>query len=698
MPPLPAASPAGVIRKQLASFAKFVAECDDLDQDQKDGFAPGLAALKDRLDRPIRLSFIGNFSTGKSRIINSLLGEDIAPVDVGKATAAICHFRYGDTVRVRFHYKDEHVEEGDLFAFKRFADHGKLGPDEVARIKKMSHVEIFYPSEALRDMTLVDTPGFGSDAEQDDDVTRAHLRDADAVCWVFDATNGGCQRDEAERISELKGNFHAAFAVVNKCDRIPPGDRPDFQAQVLEAVPGVFEDVLLYSADTVIRLHEGDSTVDDDDSEHVCLDLKAEIERRVRGRSIEIAATRVWEGLRVLAGDVRDIGAKAQDESAQVIEFLQGPCAAYFDRADAALLDDLKAGSKRLRAKLRSVAKQGAKGLGAAVGIETGWFSDTVALREGRLERALNVVDDGVDAAFREWQDCLVAASRKHAGEIGAFLHGQPEPVSEWAVVVADSGADAADFAYMLSIANLATAPWRLVKGACVALYRLIDWFEKDAAVLRSVADDNHEKLAYWLLIDQATTEIDELLSLTGDDRQHAYYTEVCRKDANRAAQIVAQVRDSARGLQDIMAAVADQERSDGPSEVSCPQCKTVSTRWAGIAATCQGCNADLPPWATRVAPETSTTSENDAEHAVADKATPKRERQSEVDVLILDHGPNKIQVIKVIREIAGVGPREAKDIAETLCGVVKRAVSATEARAIKKKLDAAGAKVSIVH
>jgi large subunit ribosomal protein L7/L12 len=81
---------------------------------------------------------------------------------------------------------------------------------------------------------------------------------------------------------------------------------------------------------------------------------------------------------------------------------------------------------------------------------------------------------------------------------------------------------------------------------------------------------------------------------------------------------------------------------------------------------------------------------------AAAAAAAPVVEEKTEFDVIILDPGANKINVIKAIREITALGLTEAKDLAEKAGGVVKEAVSKADADGIKKKLEEAGAKVEI--
>ncbi|EEW23893.1 50S ribosomal protein L7/L12 [Rhodobacter ferrooxidans] len=70
-------------------------------------------------------------------------------------------------------------------------------------------------------------------------------------------------------------------------------------------------------------------------------------------------------------------------------------------------------------------------------------------------------------------------------------------------------------------------------------------------------------------------------------------------------------------------------------------------------------------------------------------------EEQTEFDVVLTEAGPNKINVIKEVRAITGLGLKEAKDLVEA-GGKVKEGVSKADAEGFKKKLEEAGAKVEL--
>ncbi len=71
-------------------------------------------------------------------------------------------------------------------------------------------------------------------------------------------------------------------------------------------------------------------------------------------------------------------------------------------------------------------------------------------------------------------------------------------------------------------------------------------------------------------------------------------------------------------------------------------------------------------------------------------------EEKSEFDVILADAGASKLGVVKVVKEITGLGLKEAKDIVDGAPKTVKEAVAKEEAEAIKAKLEEAGAKVEL--
>ncbi|MFQ5933141.1 MAG: 50S ribosomal protein L7/L12 [Dehalococcoidia bacterium] len=79
-----------------------------------------------------------------------------------------------------------------------------------------------------------------------------------------------------------------------------------------------------------------------------------------------------------------------------------------------------------------------------------------------------------------------------------------------------------------------------------------------------------------------------------------------------------------------------------------------------------------------------------------AEAEAPAAEEKAEFDVVLAEVGPNKINVIKAVREVTTLGLREAKELVESAPKPVQEAISKEEADNVKKTLEGAGAKVEL--
>ncbi len=121
-----------------------------------------LVAVRDRLDEPLRVAIAGRVKSGKSTLLNALVGERLAPTDAGECTRIVTWYRDGHTYQVlaqpragaprqlRFH-RDNDTIEIDL-----------EGMDPAS----IDQLVVTWPSQTLRTATLIDTPGIGSLSEQ----------------------------------------------------------------------------------------------------------------------------------------------------------------------------------------------------------------------------------------------------------------------------------------------------------------------------------------------------------------------------------------------------------------------------------------------------------------------------------------------------------------------------------------------------
>ncbi|HOR41208.1 MAG TPA: 50S ribosomal protein L7/L12 [Paludibacteraceae bacterium] len=81
---------------------------------------------------------------------------------------------------------------------------------------------------------------------------------------------------------------------------------------------------------------------------------------------------------------------------------------------------------------------------------------------------------------------------------------------------------------------------------------------------------------------------------------------------------------------------------------------------------------------------------------AVAAEAAPAEEEKSSFDVILKSAGANKLAIVKLVKELTGLGLKEAKDIVDAAPSAVKEGVGKDEAEGLKKQLTEAGAEVEL--
>jgi hypothetical protein len=120
--------------------------------------AARLAAQRRRLDEPLRLALVGRVKSGKSTLLNALVGARVAPTDAGECTRVVTHYRHGATPRVQVHGTDG----GRRTLPVRRADGGLRLELEGTPPEEVAQLVVDWPADDLRTVTVVDTPGTAS--------------------------------------------------------------------------------------------------------------------------------------------------------------------------------------------------------------------------------------------------------------------------------------------------------------------------------------------------------------------------------------------------------------------------------------------------------------------------------------------------------------------------------------------------------
>jgi GTPase SAR1 family protein len=192
-----------------------------------------LADVRTQLREPVRVAVAGRVNAGKSTLVNSLMGQRVAPTDVSECTRVVTWYRYGTPQRMEVRMRDGTKREELLGEDGRLPSSLGVDPTRVAGL------DVWLADELLQTMTLVDTPGLGSLNAAYSDVTHELLaaerasRDAtavaDALVFVF---NQEIKQDELDAIrtfgksrNEIDGSAPATVAVLSKADKLAVGPR-----------------------------------------------------------------------------------------------------------------------------------------------------------------------------------------------------------------------------------------------------------------------------------------------------------------------------------------------------------------------------------------------------------------------------------------------------------------------------------------
>lgn len=218
---------------------------------------PTAAALDEvlrRLDAPLQVAVAGRIKSGKSTLVNALIGRRVAPTDIGECTRLVTRFQYGTVDRVEVVLKD-----GTRRALP-FDTSGMIPADLTGygiALDSVSHVEAYLTSAVLRDLTVIDTPGLGSmDAasaarteallgvptgkhDELDPVSRSAVAGAEAVLYVVTQAVRADDRHVLAAFTAATASREAgpvnAIAVLNKADTVAPESVPGSDGDVWTA-------------------------------------------------------------------------------------------------------------------------------------------------------------------------------------------------------------------------------------------------------------------------------------------------------------------------------------------------------------------------------------------------------------------------------------------------------------------------------
>lgn len=188
--------------------------------------AVALAAAHDRLGQPLRVAFVGRVSSGKSTLVNGLLGRELAATAAGECTLVAHHYEWG-----RWTGATAVTVDGERrpIAFPAAGPITEL-PAGLS-MERVARIEVTEPLPQLEGLCVIDTPGLasaGSDASSRtaELLTERSLAAVDAADALVFVLTGPLHADERAAVQSFLGADGGAgvtaLAVLNKADKIGP--------------------------------------------------------------------------------------------------------------------------------------------------------------------------------------------------------------------------------------------------------------------------------------------------------------------------------------------------------------------------------------------------------------------------------------------------------------------------------------------
>ncbi|MCL6525004.1 MAG: dynamin family protein [Thermoflavifilum sp.] len=176
-----------------------------------------LHALKQKAqEQRFYLVMVGSFKRGKSSLINAMLGAQLAPVAVVPLTALITLFEYANEAYAKVHFLHQPPQSISFSQIDEYVTEEK----NPQNIKQVAYVEVGYPAELLRGMSIVDTPGIGSIFEHNTQTTISFIPKIDAALFVLSADTP-ISKVDLEFLQALYQQVPKILFVLNKADLLP---------------------------------------------------------------------------------------------------------------------------------------------------------------------------------------------------------------------------------------------------------------------------------------------------------------------------------------------------------------------------------------------------------------------------------------------------------------------------------------------
>ncbi len=195
-----------------------------------------------RVEYPIEIAIVGQFSSGKSTFLNALLSKDILPTGITPVTSKVTYINYGERYEMKVTYLSGKEVFLPINEMESYLDQRK------STIKDIKYLTLYAPLELLRTISLVDTPGLNSQSHSDTQTTHKVLKDVGGIIWLSLIDNAGKHSEAVTLEHYMKAFKEKTICLLNQKDKYTPEQIAQTKAYVEEKFNHYFVQVTPISA------------------------------------------------------------------------------------------------------------------------------------------------------------------------------------------------------------------------------------------------------------------------------------------------------------------------------------------------------------------------------------------------------------------------------------------------------------------
>ncbi|MFT5661998.1 MAG: small GTP-binding protein [Sulfurimonas sp.] len=213
-----------------------------------DNFLPSLQLNKvlnkqiRRVEYPIEIAIVGQFSSGKSTFLNALLSKDILPTGITPVTSKVTYINYGERYEMKVTYLSGKEVFLPINEMESYLDQRK------STIKDIKYLTLYAPLDLLKSISLVDTPGLNSQSQSDTQTTHKVLQDVGGIIWLSLIDNAGKHSEDITLEHYMEAFKEKTICLLNQKDKYSPEQIAQSKAYVEEKFDKYFVQVTPISA------------------------------------------------------------------------------------------------------------------------------------------------------------------------------------------------------------------------------------------------------------------------------------------------------------------------------------------------------------------------------------------------------------------------------------------------------------------